>query len=375
MLRRFVGRLRDVLGQSLVALARFSMALVFLAAILSLYGGLLLWIAGWFQAVYLKEWGALAWQGGTRISALLLNLNGFYTFPSGFRLPLAPLAGGVFLLGVGATLLQPSKLFLRLYLLNLGGAALIAATAGGIRLFLKTAVPPLPVAYLYLTVVGLVLAVCLLGGPFEWFQEAYRWQWKTVAIKNPAWRPDNRNREQVRLEHRVSNPDPYDAQVGRLLVSQLTVEGILLTGVSVPYKNDILRLDNVLLCDRGVFVIEGKSYTGTIEGNLNNVWRTSTGDPIKSSRGNNPLQQCDAQVLALKNFFAKQGFEVFIKGIVLFPDRARFAIEGAGVDVLAYSTAVPVFHEQQLIEAINTFRPPGRSLSRAQLTRMADAIL
>ncbi|MBW4698805.1 MAG: NERD domain-containing protein [Aphanocapsa lilacina HA4352-LM1] len=130
-----------------------------------------------------------------------------------------------------------------------------------------------------------------------------------------------------------------------------------------------------MLCDRGIFVIEGKCYPGTIRGGINSVWKTATGNLVKSSRGNNPVQQCEKQTMALKDFFSEYG--VFVNGAVVFPQRAKFDLDHVQINALSYSSSIPVFNESALVTAINKHRPPtGKTVpSQTVLRQMADRIM
>ena len=112
-----------------------------------------------------------------------------------------------------------------------------------------------------------------------------------------------------------------EAEATELIRSVLREDDRLFTGVNVAIDGKRTELDNVIVNPRGVFIIEVKTYSGTLKGSESDrVWQKthiSRGGKtyIKSAR--NPLPQVSRQIYILANFLGSHGVNVFVEGYAL----------------------------------------------------------
>lgn len=169
------------------------------------------------------------------------------------------------------------------------------------------------------------------------------------------------------IVHTLINPaHPWEVTVGQRIAAHLAdTNGHILTALEISDTRErLIEIDNLLVCDRGLFVIECKAFRGRIEGGLNLEWEITHGDTrrrIKCHRGINPRHQCRQQVFtvveALERIGARRDF--WVNGAVLFPDETEFDL--GSVPVNAYSrTNCPVYHLSEFIRALSELpRLPG----------------
>jgi hypothetical protein len=140
------------------------------------------------------------------------------------------------------------------------------------------------------------------------------------------------------------------------------VHGTVMAGLLAPhYSHGMVDLDVVLVCDRGVFVIECKNYSGSVEGGLNTQWHATKDGEIRdiwSCRGINPLNQVDHQVFSLlkqlRTFSTKSRLRVM--GSIVFPDQAELSLGSTPVDCFD-GNSITAFHLTQLVGAIAKLPP------------------
>jgi hypothetical protein len=130
---------------------------------------------------------------------------------------------------------------------------------------------------------------------------------------------------------------PWERIVAERLEDEITgMEGTVLTGYKIPSREGEIDIDNILVCEVGIYTIECKRATGIIRGRRNDEWtfeRDSKRGVIHAQRGN-PADQANSQMYALKNFLAKElpDENVFVTGLVLFPDDADLQIENVAIN-------------------------------------------
>jgi hypothetical protein len=167
---------------------------------------------------------------------------------------------------------------------------------------------------------------------------------------------------------------PWEKQAARRLQRELKgVDGTILLGASLPHhRHGRINVDLVLICDRGVFVMECKSYGGRIEGGANSPWsaaKSETKIAVKSERGVNPLFQVEEQVFALlgriETLAAQRPNEsmgrVWVNGCVLFPENAAFDLGTVSADRFE-GNAISAFHVTALGAAIRAKSAASRGI-------------
>jgi hypothetical protein len=164
---------------------------------------------------------------------------------------------------------------------------------------------------------------------------------------------------QGRVTHTIINPSNlWEVAVGQRIAEELAdTHGHILTGLEVSdLRNRIVEIDNLLICDRGIFVIECKGLRGRIEGGLNLPWRAVHADahaPIVCHRGINPRHQCRQQMFAVIEALERIGVrrQVWVNGAVIVPDEAELDLGSIPVDVYS-RTGCPVYHLSAFVRTL-----------------------
>ena len=106
------------------------------------------------------------------------------------------------------------------------------------------------------------------------------------------------------------------------IIEQVLQEGdILLSNICVCYREKETELDNVIINNRGVFIIEVKNYSGVLVGSEDDYewtkYKISRGLNIYEKRVRNPMKQVKRQVYILSRYLKCYGIRVWIDGYVL----------------------------------------------------------
>ena len=100
---------------------------------------------------------------------------------------------------------------------------------------------------------------------------------------------------------------------------------ILLTNVRIQYKEKETELDNVIINNRGVFIIEVKNYSGVLIGGENDYewtkYKVSRGGNTYEKQVRNPIKQVKRQVYILSRFLKYFVINVWFDGYVLLLNR------------------------------------------------------
>lgn len=136
------------------------------------------------------------------------------------------------------------------------------------------------------------------------------------------------------LDMQESEPDETSmARAGRRgerkaeeIIKQILYEDdILLTNICISYGEREAELDNVIINNRGVFVIEVKNYSGTLIGGEDDYewkkYKISKGGNIYEKQVRNPIKQVKRQVYILSQFMKYYGINVWIDGYVMLLNR------------------------------------------------------
>ncbi|HLJ45260.1 MAG TPA: NERD domain-containing protein [Bryobacteraceae bacterium] len=186
-------------------------------------------------------------------------------------------------------------------------------------------------------------------------------------------------RSQVRLDWKLLNPNAtaWEKKVAKRLVSGIRgVEGCILTGVRMRcHRGGTIEIDHLIVCEKGIFVVECKNYTGQIKGGLNGAW--SALDETKQTRvcaqrGANPVQQTYEQIYSTVRRMEEIDGEKHekVRGVVVFPNEANIALNDVPTNRLE-SNSVAVFHIDPLIATLQALPNTRQGLSSDGTRRRA----
>lgn len=113
-----------------------------------------------------------------------------------------------------------------------------------------------------------------------------------------------------------------EKQARDIIESVLKKKDKLINNISIEYDGKKTELDNVIVNNRGVFIIEVKNYSGIIFGNeFDSEWEKFT----ETKQGNvykkiirNPIKQVNRQVYILAKYLKYYGINVWIEGYIYF---------------------------------------------------------
>ena len=105
----------------------------------------------------------------------------------------------------------------------------------------------------------------------------------------------------------------------------LNKDDILLTNVKIAVDGKRTELDNVVINDKGVFIIEVKNYSGQLSGDEDDFeWvknkETEAGNQYQKTV-KNPIKQVKRQEYILSKLLKNHGIWVWIKGYVFFVEQ------------------------------------------------------
>lgn len=107
-----------------------------------------------------------------------------------------------------------------------------------------------------------------------------------------------------------------------ILKEILTNDDVLIPNVRLNYKDQQTELDNLIINERGVFIIEVKNWSGDLIGGTNDhEWIKNKYTPAGNyyqSTVKNPIKQVKRQIYILANSLRRCGINVNIEGYVFF---------------------------------------------------------
>lgn len=96
---------------------------------------------------------------------------------------------------------------------------------------------------------------------------------------------------------------------------------ILLSNICISYEGKETELDNVVITDKGVFIIEVKNYSGKLIGKEEDFewkkYKLSTGGNVYEKNVKNPIKQVKRQVYILSHYLKSQGIDIWVEGYAL----------------------------------------------------------
>ncbi len=112
-----------------------------------------------------------------------------------------------------------------------------------------------------------------------------------------------------------------EAIAARIIRSAMHDGDLMFTNVCIEYDGKPAELDNVIVNRYGVFIIEVKNYTGSIEGGEDDFeWRkykvTAAGN-VYEKTVKNPIRQVKRQTYILAHYLEQNGARVWIRGYAM----------------------------------------------------------
>ena len=104
----------------------------------------------------------------------------------------------------------------------------------------------------------------------------------------------------------------------------LRPDDLLFSNVAVSYDGREAELDNVIVNPCGVFIVEVKNYSGTLEGDAEDFEWTKThisqGGNIYTKTVKNPIRQVKRQIYILAKYLEYYGARTWVEGYVYMCD-------------------------------------------------------
>lgn len=111
----------------------------------------------------------------------------------------------------------------------------------------------------------------------------------------------------------------------RLISEVLDDRDVLLTNVKLSYDGKPTELDNVIINNRGVFIIEVKNYSGMLIGEEDDFeWvknKVTDAGNIYQKTVKNPIPQVKRQIYILSGRLKQRKISVWVEGYVFFVER------------------------------------------------------
>ncbi len=112
-------------------------------------------------------------------------------------------------------------------------------------------------------------------------------------------------------------------QISHVIIKEvLKGDDVLLSNVRVCYDGKETELDNVVINNRGVFIIEVKNWSGDLIGDEEDYdWIKNKYTPAGNfyhKTVKNPIKQVERQIYILANYLKEYGVRVWVEGYVFF---------------------------------------------------------
>ncbi len=111
----------------------------------------------------------------------------------------------------------------------------------------------------------------------------------------------------------------------RLIAEVLDDRDVLLTNVKLSYDGKRTELDNVIINNRGVFIIEVKNYSGMLVGEEDDFeWvknKVTDAGNVYQKTVKNPIPQVKRQIYILSGRLKQRKIGVWVEGYVFFVER------------------------------------------------------
>lgn len=128
----------------------------------------------------------------------------------------------------------------------------------------------------------------------------------------------------------IETPAKKAGRLGEMYATSVIEEilnknDVLLTKVELAVDERRTELDNVVINDKGIFIIEVKNHSGQLSGDEDDFeWiqskETEAGNIYQKSV-KNPIKQVKRQIFLLSELLKNHGIRVWIKGYVFFVEQ------------------------------------------------------
>ena len=128
----------------------------------------------------------------------------------------------------------------------------------------------------------------------------------------------------------IETPAKKAGRLGEMYATSIIEEvqnknDVLLTKVEIAVDGKRTELDNVVINDKGVFIIEVKNHSGQLSGDEDDFeWiqsKVTEAGNLYQKSVKNPIGQVKRQIFLLSELLKKHGIRVWIKGYVFFVER------------------------------------------------------
>lgn len=111
----------------------------------------------------------------------------------------------------------------------------------------------------------------------------------------------------------------YGERVAIHLIQEILNEkDVLLTNVKISFEDRETELDDVIINNRGVFIIEVKNYSGTLSGNEDDFeWiknKETEAGIFHHKMVKNPIKQVKRQISILSQYLRENGVFIWVEG-------------------------------------------------------------
>ncbi|MBR4375436.1 MAG: NERD domain-containing protein [Spirochaetia bacterium] len=128
----------------------------------------------------------------------------------------------------------------------------------------------------------------------------------------------------------IETPAKKAGRLGEMYATSIIEEvqnknDVLLTKVEIAVDGKRTELDNVVINDKGVFIIEVKNHSGQLSGDEDDFeWiqsKVTEAGNLYQKNVKNPIGQVKRQIFLLSELLKNHGIRVWIKGYVFFVER------------------------------------------------------
>ena len=128
------------------------------------------------------------------------------------------------------------------------------------------------------------------------------------------------------IESDVKRAGRQGERYANSVIREVLKEGdVLLSNVQLSYDGKDTELDNLVINNRGVFIIEVKNYSGVLAGGEDDYeWiqsKMTPGGNFYQKKVKNPIKQVSRQVYILSNFLKQYGYNVWVEGYAFLVER------------------------------------------------------
>ena len=133
-----------------------------------------------------------------------------------------------------------------------------------------------------------------------------------------------------KLHYNFESPEKRAGRYGERFATQIIGEILkdddtLLTNLHIVAAGKQCELDNVVINNRGVFIIEVKNYTGELYGEEDDEqWiknKITPGGSFYQETIRNPIKQVDRQIYITAQYLKEYGLDTWVEGYVFFVER------------------------------------------------------